>query len=393
MTNPLKDLVSISTESFRPRENSRSDVALFSFSAYDAGKRPEQVVEGSIKSNKTRVRNGDVLFAKLNPRIPRVWPIHYGKGTSPLVCSTEFVVLRPKDGVEIDPDYISYMLAAPQFLAPIQRLVSSSTKSHQRVKPAQIVEGSIPFRPIEEQCRIVARIQECFSRVEETERLQAVVMADAKAVAKAFLREIESSIETGAVPLDRILINTKNGQSPESKRPKHNCSVLTLAAVKNVVLDPGFRKGIELSDREQGTFRIKKGEVFVSRANTIDLVGLSSVVADEPEGLVTFPDLLIRLTPDINQVSPQFLALALRFPGVRRQIRDRAIGSSRSMVKISGARLKEVKIPLPPIEMQAELFDRYLRFSNRADEIRTQVNGDCQNLRTAILRQAFAGEL
>ncbi|MCB1079691.1 MAG: hypothetical protein KDM64_17875, partial [Verrucomicrobiae bacterium] len=151
MTTPLTELVSICTDSFRPSENSARKVSLFSFAAFDGAKCPEETAEREIKSNKTRIQNGDVLFAKLNPRIPRVWPIHDLEDSATAVCSTEFVVLRPQNRAEVDSDYLSYMLGAPQFLTPIQRLVSSSTKSHQRVKPAQITEGSIPKRPLKEQ--------------------------------------------------------------------------------------------------------------------------------------------------------------------------------------------------------------------------------------------------
>jgi type I restriction enzyme S subunit len=251
----------------------------------------------------------------------------------------------------------------------------------------------IPHASLAEQRRIVARIQECLSRVEEIERLQTKVAADAKAVESAFLKETEASTHGGAVSLEDVLEQTRNGRSPEAKRNNHNCLVLTLTAVQNVILNPSNQKGIELDDGEQEIYRISKGEVYISRANTIDLVGLSSYVASTQHEVITFPDLLIRLTPKRNKILPEYLALALRFPGSRRQIQDRAIGSSRSMVKISGGRLKEVKIPLPPLKQQSAIFEKYLRFSEAAKELGDSTKGSFSPLRNAILRQAFAGEI
>ena len=109
------------------------------------------------------------------------------------------------------------------------------------------------------------------------------------------------------------------------------------------------RKVANLEDAVAQKYQVTKGDVFISRSNTRELVGLASIVTEEVPPRTIYPDLLIRLTPNTERIRSSFLAYVLRFPEVRRQIQDRASGSSQSMVKISGERLREVQIPVPTL--------------------------------------------
>lgn len=340
---------------------------------------------GDLKPSKVWFNESNVLYSKLRPYLNKV-VVPEGTGAA----TSELIPLQP-DPFRLDREFLAYYLRGPKFVDFTSRITQGANLP--RVSMKEFWTHEIPIPPLEEQRRIVGRIQDCLSRVEEMERLQAEVAADAEAAEKSFLRELEKSVLEDAIPVGTVLEQTRNGRSPEAKRKNHNCSVLTLTAVQKVTVDHSYHKGIELDDQEQAKFRISKGDVYISRANTLELVGLSSFVSGEVGEVITFPDLLIQLTPDQTKIRPEYLALCLRFPNSRKQIQDRAIGSSRSMVKISGARLKEVKVPLPPLEQQKSIFEKYLRFSERTAELKDFASTDFANLRNAILRQAFAGEL
>src|SRR4051812_22138218 len=65
---------------------------LWSVPSFPTGQ-PEHVAGGTIGSNKQRVRPGDVLLCKINPRINRVWVVGEPAGL-PQIASTEWIVLR-----------------------------------------------------------------------------------------------------------------------------------------------------------------------------------------------------------------------------------------------------------------------------------------------------------
>lgn len=197
------------------------------------------------------------------------------------------------------------------------------------------------------------------------------------------------------LPIDRLVTATRNGRSiSQDIDGRANGSVLTLTSVRDVTLSTEYRKPIELPEAVASQFSIYEGDVFVSRANTIELVGLSAVAECGPHERLIYPDLLIKLTADRTNILPRYLAYALRSAGARRQIKDRALGSSQTMVKISGERLREVTIPVPSIIEQQQIVarldvghDLIRHVNDESSEI------DVVMIRAAILRKAFAGEL
>ena len=174
--------------------------------------------------------------------------------------------------------------------------------------------------------------------------------------------------------------------------PTEECSPLRPCVVSTWTSMPA-----RWSDSDQdlaSKYQVHANDVFVSRSNTRGLVGLSSIAVDPVPPRTIYPDLLIKLQPDTSRVVPRFLAFILRCPSVRRQIQDRATGTSQSMVKISGSRLREVMIPLPSRKEQSRVvatFDEALDVSNHLLG-GLQLPAD-EPMREAVLRHAFAGSL
>ena len=231
-------------------------------------------------------------------------------------------------------------------------------------------------------------------RLEEIQALRALSIEEAIHLEASLYSAIDAAEDVPWVPVGDVILGSKNGRSIVQAAQDADGYVLTLSAVRKVTLDLGARKPIALPNAVAQTYRIRAGDVFVSRANTRELVGLSALAETTPDERLIYPDLLIRLQADPQKVLPQYLAFALRTSEARQQIKERATGTSQSMVKISGERLREVRIPLPSLDVQAELVERL-------DEARTSVDRliaaqdvvEIDSLRGAILRKAFSGEL
>ena len=103
----------------------------FSIPAFDEGPWPRTERGEDIKSQKLRVFPRVILLSKLNPEIDRVWLVDVRQGDQ-AVCSTEFLVLRPRSPYGTT---FSYCLGrSPGFRQALRSLVTGTSKSHQRAQ-------------------------------------------------------------------------------------------------------------------------------------------------------------------------------------------------------------------------------------------------------------------
>jgi hypothetical protein len=132
---PLSGLAVQSTEFLSPREFDDM-VAHFSLPAFDDGAKPRLVAAASVKSGKFVLSEPCVLFAKLNPRIPRIWNVASPPSQMAL-ASTEFVVLRP---IDVDTSALWSALCQPDVTETLRRQAAGTSGSHQRIQPRDLLE-------------------------------------------------------------------------------------------------------------------------------------------------------------------------------------------------------------------------------------------------------------
>jgi hypothetical protein len=111
-------------------------VAHFSIPAFDDGAKPQLVAAKSVKSNKFQLSQPCVLFAKLNPRIPRIWNV-VRLPSEMALASTEFVVLRP---IGVDTSALWAALRQRDVSERLWQRVAGTTGSHQRIQPHDLLD-------------------------------------------------------------------------------------------------------------------------------------------------------------------------------------------------------------------------------------------------------------
>lgn len=135
----LGDMVKISKLSTNPSKTPNETYHVFSIPGFDIGS-PEKLTGNKILSNKFTLDKPSILVSKLNPRIHRVWKI--ARPPKFAICSTEFVVLQPKN---IDDfDYLYALTSSADFQRYLLQLVKGTSTSHQRVKPEDLLDFPLP---------------------------------------------------------------------------------------------------------------------------------------------------------------------------------------------------------------------------------------------------------
>ena len=312
-------------------------------------------------------------------------------------CATNqgFINLTPKTGA-VCPWFLAYLLG--RYTNELKTLAGKTT--FLEVPRGKFKDFEIAVPPLPEQRRIVTRIRECMERLEEILSLRSSSQMQQQHLSASL---IESELHTDLTgnegwsvrTVAELVTSVRNGRSiAQDTEGRADGAVLTLTAVRGVDLGLEFQKPIALPDNVAQQFAINDGDVFVSRANTIELVGLAAVAEERPAARLIYPDLLIKLEADQTQIMPRYLAYALRSASARKQIKARALGSSQTMVKISGERLREIRLPVPSRDKQAVIVSRLDAAHELVRTLASEsISGEVEALRGAILRKAFAGEL
>lgn len=344
-------------------------------------------VAGLQHSAAKTVPKGAVLFTS------RVVVGKVGIAESDVTTNQDFSSFVPSSN--LDPEFLAYYLLKTK----------ADLRGHQRgatIKgvTTQVLDNlDVPVPSLTDQRRIIGRIKECMERVNEIETLRTSSLVEQQCLSASLIEsELTPAPGEAAWPIcavGELVTAVRNGRSiAQDTEGRANGAVLTLTAVRGVDLGIEHQKPIALPESVAKQFGIDEGDVFVSRANTIELVGLAAVTMDKPDQNLIYPDLLIKLKANRAKIFPRFLAYALRSAGARAQIKDRALGSSRTMVKISGERLREVCVPVPPLETQERIVSRLDAAHGMIHRLASDTAvTEIEVLRGSILRKAFAGEL
>ncbi|MEU7026528.1 restriction endonuclease subunit S [Streptomyces sp. NPDC046275] len=154
----LEEICVLRKDQVAPQEIVDAVVDHYSLPAFDAGKLPERVSPESIKSGKFTVSEPAVLLSKLNPEIPRVWNVEPDPAVLSL-ASTEFLVLAPRASLTVHELWA--VTSQRSFLDDLAAKVTGTSKSHQRVRPAEVMATEVvdprQFGETGQQIRSLAR--------------------------------------------------------------------------------------------------------------------------------------------------------------------------------------------------------------------------------------------
>lgn len=132
----LDSLVSVASRSKKgvPRPQETKCISVLHVSDFGSLNISE-LLHYSPKTPGKHCQPGDLLFSKINPRIPRALVVP--NLPFDLTCSTEFEVLRPKSGRS--PHEIMLLLLSSMAQNQIRALTSGTSSSHNRIKTKELL--------------------------------------------------------------------------------------------------------------------------------------------------------------------------------------------------------------------------------------------------------------
>ena len=143
----------------------------------------------SIGSQKLRLRGGEVLISKLNPRKSRVLLV--SAQAAPILASGEFVALEP--GPNCDSRFLAWLLRSSLFRQWLDSHVRSVTRSHQRVDPQFITQAQMWVPGIDQQRCIADYLDQATNRLN-------LIQDSRKRVARLARKRIDAVILSRVIP-------------------------------------------------------------------------------------------------------------------------------------------------------------------------------------------------
>lgn len=159
---PIGSIASISRDSMTPADSPDEIFEHFSIPAFDAGMRPGRDLGSSIKSNKYAVSPHCVLVSKLNPRFARVWLPDEPTNGARQICSTEFLVITPKDGWSREQLFCQFVEVG--FRKALEQRASGTSSSHQRIKPKDFEKTIVVSPPMKVREAFVGSVGPLFAK-------------------------------------------------------------------------------------------------------------------------------------------------------------------------------------------------------------------------------------
>ena len=345
------------------------------------------------KMDARRLKRGDIIVEKSGggPKQPVGRVVLFNLDESDYSFCNFTSALRIKHQTELLPDYLYKYLTYLYFSGETEKY-QSNLVGFRNLDFKGYVSMKVMYPSISEQQRIVGILDAEFGKIDALKANAEKNLQNAKNLFQAALnlyftdRKYKSSILGKECDFVR---------GPFGGSLKKNCFVDAgypvyeqQHAIYNRFV---FRYYVnEKKYLEMKRFTVNGGDLIMSCSGTIGKVAI--VPMDAPKGIIN--QALLKLTPKTNLI-PEYLLWYMNSISFTKQIQEHSQGAAIKNVA-SVAILKQISLPLPSVNEQREIIQHLNELSNKCEVLQnnyTQTIALCDDLKQALLRKAFSGEL
>jgi type I restriction enzyme, S subunit len=330
-----------------------------------------------------RVRTGDVLYATIRPTLKRIAVVP--PDLDGAVCSTGYLVLR--SAAEIDHRYLFYVLQSPEFSTAMELLQRGA--SYPAVSDGDIRNQEIPLPSLDEQKRIVAKLDEISSSLAALTEIELKMSQEESALRAAWLETLMRPDDTWSDACLGHIADIFDGPHATPKKVEEGPWYLSIASLSDGDVDLQKSAHISPEDFAEWTRRtqVSKGDTLFSYETRLGQAGFWS--HSDPAALGRRMGLL---RPKPNVV-PRFLTLLYLSPFFQREVVKRTSrGATVDRIPIKD--MGEWPVRIPPLERQqtiVEAFDDAKRLHTRLTFLVARRHELVDKLRHAWLTACVGG--
>ncbi|MBX9259287.1 restriction endonuclease subunit S [Desmonostoc muscorum CCALA 125] len=254
--------------------------------------------------------------------------------------------------------------------------------------------------PLEQQRRIIMRVEEMVEKVEEVRSLRQKALKETDILLTRAITTILDNDEWEELPLNKLLReNSLNGLSPRPSETPPGLPILRISAATsqaNAIIDEADFKYLEVSEQDAVKYKLEPGDLLACRYNgNLHYTGKFALYKAYSGKEHLYPDKLIRFRVDTNNIMPEFARLALNSAKCRKII-ESFCATTAGNIGLSAGNLKTVPVPVPPLLEQHRIVAYFEELQTKVDtmkRLREQAMIELDALLPSILDKAFKGGL
>lgn len=319
---------------------------------------------------------------------------------------------------------------------------NASGTTFKEVSGKQVGLIPIPVPPLEEQKRIVAKVDELMALCDDLEQKQRARAEGRSRLNVAVLTELSSAPDENGfrrawervgsafdalystpetiadlrktvlqlavqgklvrqdtltpsreITLEELLREpSRNGLSPKPSDGPPGTPILRISAATSrddAVVDENDFKYLEVGEADLERFRLERGDLLACRFNgNLRYVGKFALYKNTSGETRLYPDKLIRFRVDNRKALPEFIRLAMNSPSGRVKI-EAFCATTAGNIGISATNLKTISLMLPDIPTQKRIVAKVDELMALLDELEAglvRARGDAERLLEAVLQ-------
>jgi type I restriction enzyme S subunit len=298
-----------------------------------------------------------------------------------------WLVLKEIEDIDLDKDFLYHLLCSPYLFEQFDKLAAGSTVRNLNIALVSSVE--IPIPPLDEQKRIVAKLDECFDAIDKARANVEKNLNNAKELFQSQLNQIFSQKGDGWVEKKLGEVCSVTSKLIDPKQPEY-LNLLHIGG-GNIVAETGELVGLKTSKDEKlksGKFSFDDSMVLYNKIRPY----LIKVVRPSFKGLCSAD--MYPLSPNTDEISRDYLYFLL----VSKKFTDYAIsGSARSgMPKVNRKHLFEFQCSFPSKYEQNNIIEQLDALKSQTQSLESNYQQELaalDELKKSILQKAFMGEL
>lgn len=325
-----------------------------------------RVEENDIVVNKIWARNGSVSI------VNKILAGCYVSGEFPT-----FIPIKEK----LEPRWFHWLTKTKPFWEQCDKK-SRGSSGQNRIRPEKFLEVEIPLPPLDEQRRIVARIEELATKVEEVRGLRRQIEKDINGTLFGAYKKIIDNVQwlsmEEVAPLERRYVDVKLSESyPE----------LGVRSFGKGTFHKPALSGLEVGTKK--LFRIEPGDLIFQIVFAWE--GAVAVAQEKDKGRCGSHRFLT-CVPKKEVVSSSFLYFHFLTTKGWQDLGEASPGGAGRNRTLGLKALGNIKVPVPPYE-KLIWFDNLQSKVDALKRLQAETAAELDALLPSILDKAFKGEL
>jgi type I restriction enzyme, S subunit len=337
------------------------------------------------------VKAGDIVYNKLF-----AWKGSFAIADSTVdgcIVSDKFPTYKA-DLTKIDLQFLRYYFRTANLAQKAQDMSKGGAAiSKLTLNPPQFWDLTIPLPPLEEQRRIVVRIEELAAKIEEARGLRQEAVGEEKILLSSAVTQVLRSIhsECEEVTVESIAHSVTDGDHQPPPKADSGIPFIFINHIIGGNIDfSGCKWVLPRYFASLPVNRVpKRGDVLYTAVGSYGVPCL--VNTDEP---FCFQRHIAIIKPNQNRIVPAYLTWALSSSDVFDQATKVATGSAQLTVPLRG--IRNLKFTLPSLKEQQRIVAYLDNLKSKVDslkQLQSETSVELNALLPSILDKAFKGEL